>query len=139
MSKLMFSSNRGYFAIVISIFFLLSFSSHSGTTVACVLVCLMLHHRPPCTFQQSFFSLFFKMDHFYWPVFKFTDPFFVHFESSVKALLLISHSSYYTFNFRISFWFLAIILISLLRLFFSLLLYFNVLNIIFFRSLTIFK
>ena len=81
----MLSSTLEFSAIILVFFLLSTFSFHSGTTIVCVLVCLVLSLF---TFPQPFSSLFFKMDHFYKSIFKFTNSFFVHLEPSVKALWL---------------------------------------------------
>ena len=62
-----------------------SFSSPSGTPVTWVLDLLLLYHRY-LFFFFSVLSLLFRLDHFYWYIFRFTDSFLLNLHFAIESI-----------------------------------------------------
>lgn len=67
------------FPQVIPLFLSLSFIFFTGTSIICVLVCLMMSHKSLRLYSLFFFFFFFfiRLDNFKWPEFKFADLFYL--------------------------------------------------------------
>lgn len=112
---MMYCIQFGTFSVIIQIFFFPYLLSSSESPIIHMLVCLMVFHRYLRLFTFLHLFLFLRLDNFNYPIFKFTDSFFIllrnlDFEPLQGTFIIL-------FSFRIFWWGLFfIIYISLFLL-----------------------